>query len=164
MPKAEPPHGDERAVLLGWLDFHRQALAGKCAGLTGEQLVTASVPPSKLTLLGLVRHMTEMERVYGAWGVAGTGELEFVYGPYDDDGPEGDLDDLTPAIVAASMAAWHTEREADDRALAGVTDLAQPGTNGRNVRWNVVKLLQEYARHNGHADLIREAIDGHTGE
>lgn len=165
MPKTEPGHGDERTVLLGWLDFHRQALADKCAGVTDEQMVTASVSPSKLTLLGLVRHLTEMERVYGSWGVGGGGELQFVYGPYEDGGREGDLDDLTPSMVVASIEAWQAERADNDAALAAVDDLATIGTgNGRNVRWNLVKLIQEYARHNGHADLIREAIDGATGE
>ena len=152
-------------MLLGWLDFHRQALADKCAGVSDEQMVTASVPPSKLTLLGLVRHITEMERVYGSWGVGGDGELEFVYGPYEDGGPEGDLDDLTPAMVAPSIAAWRAERAAHDAALTAADDLGSADTgNGRMVRWNLVKLIQEYARHNGHADLIREAIDGVTGE
>jgi len=112
-----------------------------------------------------VRHITEMERVYGSWGVGGGGELEFVYGPYEDGGPEGDLDDLTPAMVAPSIAAWRQEGAANDAALTAADDLGSADTgNGRMVRWNLVKLIQEYARHNGHADLIREAIDGVTGE
>jgi hypothetical protein len=163
--KHEPGDGDERSVLIGWLAFHRQTLAEKLAGLGEQQVVLASVPPSKLTLLGLVRHLTEMERVYGGWAFAGDGELEFVYGPYEDGGPEGDLDDLTAALVAPSLRAWEAERAATDAALEGIDDLATRGSgNGRSVRWNLVKLIQEYARHNGHADLIRESIDGATGE
>jgi len=163
--KSEPGDHDERSVLIGWLTFHRQALSDKSAGLSDQQLVTASVPPAKLTLLGLIRHLTEMERVYGAWALAGHGELQFVYGPYEDGGPEGDLDDLTAEMVEPSMRAWDDERAATDAALDRIDDLATTGSgNDRSVRWNLVKLIQEYARHNGHADLIRESIDGATGE
>ncbi len=165
MPKHEPLEGDERAIVLGWLAFHRQATADKCVGLSDEQLVLASVPPSKLTLLGLVRHLTEMERVYGTWAIGGGESLEFVYGPYEDGGPEGDLDDLTPDMVAPSLEAWKRERSLNDELIAGVDSLDLKGAgNGRSLRWNLVKLMQEYARHNGHADLIRESIDGTTGE
>lgn len=165
MAKVEPGEGDERTVLLAWLAFHRQAMVDKRAGLSDQQMVTASVPPSKLTLLGLMRHLTEMERVYATWAIAGGGQLEFVYGPYEDGGPEGDLDDLTPEMVAPSIAAWEGERLLADAMIAGIDSLDQVGAgNGHSLRWNLVKLLQEYARHNGHADLIRESIDGITGE
>jgi hypothetical protein len=162
--RQQPGDGDTRAVLLGWLGFHRDAIADKCRGLSDEQLVTASISPSKLTVLGLVRHLTEMERVYAAYALGG-GELEFVYGPYEDGGPEGDFDDLTPAHVAPSLAALRAEQAASDAAIARFDSLDAPGAgNGRSLQWNLVKLLQEYARHNGHADLIREALDGTTGE
>jgi hypothetical protein len=165
MPKHEPLEGDERAIVLGWLAFHRQATADKCVGLSDEQLVLASVPPSKLTLLGLIRHLTEMERVYGTWAIGGGGDLEFVYGPYEEGGREGDLDDLTPDMVAQSIDAWNRELARNDELIGAVNSLDQKGAgNGRSVRWNLVKLMQEYARHNGHADLIRESIDGTTGE
>ncbi len=65
----EPPDGDERSILAGWLAFHRSALEAKCAGLAATQLVTRSVPPSPLSLLGLVRHLTEMERAYAVWAL-----------------------------------------------------------------------------------------------
>jgi hypothetical protein len=165
MPKHEPLEGDERSIILGWLAFHRQATADKCTSLSDEQMVLASVPPSKLTLLGLVRHLTEMERVYGTWAIGGAGELEFVYGPYEAGGPEGDLDDLTPDMVTPSVEAWNHERARNDELIAAADSLDQRGAgNGRSLRWNLIKLMQEYARHNGHADLIRESIDGTTGE
>jgi hypothetical protein len=164
MNKREPGDGDERSILLGWLAFHRDALTDKYVGVSREQLVVASTPPSKLTLLGLVRHLTEMERVYFTYALGG-GELEFVYGPYEEGGPEGDFDDLTPEMAVASFEALSAEQARADALIGGFDSLDTPGAgNGRSLRWNVVKVIQEYARHNGHADLIREALDGVTGE
>jgi hypothetical protein len=160
----EPGEGDERAILLGWLAFHRDALAAKCADLDAEQLVTRSAPPSPLSLLGLVRHLTEMERVYGAWALGPRAELAWVWGDYTDDGPEWDID-CDASMVEESMTAWARERAATDERLAEHADLSSVGAgNGRTARWNLQKLIGEYARHNGHADLIRERIDGRTGE
>ena len=160
----EPSDGDERSILLGWLAFHRDGLRLKCAGLTPEQLVEKSTPPSKLTLLGLLRHLTEMERVYAAWALGPTTPLQFVWGEYTDDGPEWDFD-VDASMVDDSFAKWDREREAADQAIAGHPSLDSVGAgNGRTVRWNLQKLVGEYARHVGHADLLREAIDGATGE
>lgn len=160
----EPPDGDERAILLGWLQFHRNALEAKCAGLDDAQLVARSAPPSPLSLLGLVRHLTEMERVYGAWALGPKVELQWVWGEYTDGGPEWDID-ADESMVAESMAAWKREKEAADGRIAEHAGLDSVGAgNGRTLRWNLQKLVGEYARHNGHADLIRERIDGQTGE
>jgi Protein of unknown function (DUF664) len=160
----EPPDGDERSVLLGWLAFHRDALAAKCAGLEGEDLVVASTPPSKLTLLGLVRHLTEMERVYVCYALGPPGELDLVYGNYEDGGPEWDFD-VDASMVAESFAKWEREQQAADALIELHTSIDAIGTgNGRSVRWNLQKVVGEYARHNGHADLVRERIDGATGE
>jgi len=87
---AEPPDADERELLLGWLAFHRDALAAKCDGLTPDELVAAAALPSRLTLLGLVRHLTEMERVYASYALGPPGPLRFVYGDYEEEGPEWD--------------------------------------------------------------------------
>jgi len=157
----EPGNGTERELLMAWLAFHRDALAAKCDGLDDAQLVTASAPPSDLSLLGLVRHLTEMERVYLVHALTG-GELRLVY--CTDDEPDGDIVGLTPDMAQPSMARWHAERVAGDRLLAGVGSLDAVRGNGYPVRWNLIKLIQEYARHNGHADLIRERIDGAIGE
>lgn len=160
----EPPEGDERQVLLGWLAFHRNALAAKCDGLSAAQLVTTSAPPSKLTLLGLVRHLTEMERVYAVWALGPDEALQFVYGDYEDGGPEWDLD-VDASMVAESFANWERERAAADALIEQHRSVDTIGSgNGRSVRWNLQKLVGEYARHNGHADLLRERIDGATGE
>nr|WP_325048120.1 DUF664 domain-containing protein [Jiangella anatolica] len=98
---SEPADGDERSILLGWLAFHRDALRANCAGLDAEQLATRSVPPSRLSLLGLVRHLTEMERVYASWALGPAVPLQFVWGDYTDDGPEWDFDAGAPATAAA---------------------------------------------------------------
>jgi hypothetical protein len=160
----EPADGSEADIVVGWLRFHRDALANNATGLTGEQLTAAAAPPSAVTILGLVRHMTEMERVYGAWAIGGSGDLAFVYGDYVDGGPDWDFD-VDPSMVEGSMANWRHERDATDRALASAGSLDSIGSgNGRSVRWNLHKLVGEYARHNGHADIVRERIDGSTGE
>ena len=160
----DPRDGDERSVLLGWLAFHRAALATKCAGLAAADLVTASSPPSNLTLLGLVRHLTEMERVYLVYALGPPGDLTFVYGDYEDGGPEWDLD-VDDSMADVSMAQWESEKLASDAMLSEYSSLDTIGSgNGRSVRWNLQKLVGEYARHNGHADLLRERIDGATGE
>ena len=156
--------GSEIDIVVGWLRFHRDALANNATGLTAEQLTAAAAPPSAMTILGLVRHMTEMERVYGAWAIGGRGDLVFVYGDYVDGGPEWDFD-VDPSMAEASMANWRDECDATDRALVSIGSLDSIGSgNRRSVRWNLHKLVGEYARHNGHADIVRERIDGSTGE
>ena len=94
----------------------------------------------------------------------GGGPLTFVYGPYVDGGPDGDFDDLTVEMVGPSFDAWHHERATADALLVSADLDAPSAGNTRSVRWNIVKLLQEYARHNGHADLIRQSVDGAVGE
>jgi hypothetical protein len=160
----QPADGDERSILLGWLAFHRDALAAKCADLDADQLVRRAVPPSPLSLLGLVRHLAEMERAYGAWALGPRIELEYVWGEYADNGAEWDFD-VDTSMVQESMAAWERERRATDDLISQhpTLDAIGPGS-GMSVRWNLQKLIGEYARHNGHADLIRESIDGQTGE
>jgi len=108
--------------------------------------------------------MTEMERAYAVWALGPDVKLEWVWGDYSDDGPEWDID-ADVSMVAESMSAWEREqRTADDRIAQHETLDSLGGGNGRSLRWNLQKLIGEYARHNGHADLIRERIDGQTGE
>jgi hypothetical protein len=165
MARSEEPTGSqEQELLLGWLAFHRDALATKVDGVARENLVRTGLGGSALSLLGLVRHLTEMERVYLTYCIGG-GELEFVYGPYEDGLPAGDFDELTPDMTESSLEAWHRERRAADALIASASSLDELGKgNGRPLRWNLLKVIQEYARHNGHADLLRESIDGTVGE
>jgi hypothetical protein len=159
----QPGDGSERAVLVGWLEFSRDALLAKCEGVPAERLVERSAPPSALSLLGLVRHLSEMERVYvhDALGPAG-GTWHLRYATEED--PEGGIEGLTVADVGPSLAAYDEDRRASDDLLTGADMGARASGNGLTVRWNVQKLLAEYARHLGHADLLRERIDGSVGE
>lgn len=159
----QPEDGDERSILLGWLAFHRDALRAKCAGLSGEELVRRSAEPSHLSLLGLVRHMAEMEHAYGSWPLGEEREFDWVWGDYADDA-EDDID-CAVADVDVSFGRWREEIARTDVAVEACADLgALAPANGYTLRWNLAKLVGEYARHNGHADIIRERIDGATGE
>ncbi|MDO8361640.1 MAG: DUF664 domain-containing protein [Actinomycetota bacterium] len=159
----DPTDGDEVHVLLGWLKFHRRAAAEKCDGVSAVDLIRNGLGGTSMSLLGLIRHLTEMERVYAVFAIGGV-DLTFSYGPYDEGGPDGDFDNLTVEMVEPSLAAWRAECAAADAVLAGTSPDDVGRGNHRSVRWNLVKLMQEYARHNGHADLIRQSIDGATGE
>jgi uncharacterized damage-inducible protein DinB len=158
--------GGERAALEGWLDFHRATLAQKCSGLTAAQLKARPVPPSALSLLGLVRHMTEVER----WWFRMHGNAEDLPSPYDPDETGADFDDTADADAAADLEAFHQETEACRAAMTGKDlDLVVPSRGDhpertRDLRWIYLHMIEEYARHNGHADLLREAIDGATGD
>ncbi len=159
----QPADGDERSILTGWLAFHRGALAAKCHALSDEQLVERAAEPSALSLLGLVRHMAEMERAFGVWGLGPKADLEWVWGRYENDA-EHDFD-CDASMVKESMRVWREEMRKADVALARHPTLDEVGGgNGYSVRWNLAKLVGEYARHNGHADPMRERIDGQTGE
>ena len=149
-------------LLLGWLNFHRDALAAKCDGLTPDQLVLASAPPSTLSLLGLVRHLTEMERHYLVHALSGE-DRGFHY--CTSENPDADIEGIDASMAEDSMRRWHSERADADTLIARCTDPSAPVATGWNtVRWHLLKVIQEYARHNGHADLVRERIDGATGE
>jgi uncharacterized damage-inducible protein DinB len=157
----------ERESLQGWLDFHRATLLWKCAGLTADQLKQRAVAPSKLTLLGLVRHMTEVER----WWFRMHGGDQDVAFPYSSEGDEeADFDALADADAEADLAAFQRETQEADAAVRGRhldTVVPSRGHNPervRDIRWIYVHMIEEYARHNGHADIIREQIDGVTGD
>ncbi|GAA2472564.1 DinB family protein [Winogradskya humida] len=161
---AEPFTGDERAMLEGWLDWHRQTLLSKCAGLTAPQLKVASVEPSNLTLLGLVRHMSEVERAWFRQAAAGQ-DLPDIY--CDDTNLDGDFDDVADADAEANFATHLAELDAV-RATVADLPLDHEFPNKRrgsiSLRWVYLHMIEEYARHNGHADLLRERIDGVTGD
>ena len=159
----EPFTGPERPMLQGWLDWHRQTLLSKCAGLTAEQLKLASASPSNLSLLGLVRHMTEVERSWFRTRAAGEADLGDVY--CSPDNIDGDFDDVADADAEANFRAYTAEIADVDRKIAGFSlddEFTHRGT--KSVRWVYLHLIEEYARHNGHADLLRERLDGTTGD
>lgn len=159
----EPFVGGERDILAGYLDWHRQTLLFKCAGLTTAQLKTASVEPSNLTLLGLVRHMAEVERWWFRRRAAGVDVGDLYCSKESED---GDFDDIETADPEADFATYLREC---DLSRAAVADLPLDHTfrhqrlGEMSLRWVYVHMIEEYARHNGHADLLRERIDGVTG-
>jgi Protein of unknown function (DUF664) len=156
----------ERAALEGWLDFHRNTLLVKCRGLTGAQLTQRAVPPSSLSLLGLVRHMTDVERAWFRIRAAGEPGLAFRYST--DEFPDGEFDFAEPSGAAADLAAYREECELARAAMVGRslddTFVHQRYGTTIDVRWVYLHMIEEYARHNGHADLLRERIDGVTGD
>ncbi|WP_055696106.1 DinB family protein [Streptomyces prasinopilosus] len=156
----------DRAMLEGWLDYHRQTLAQKCEGLTDEQLRTASVPPSDLSLMGLVRHMADVERGWYRRVLAGE-DAEPLH--YDEADPDGDFHLTGTETWQEAYTTWQAEVDVARRNAAGfgLDDLAR----GRHrsgerftLRWIHTHMIEEYARHNGHADLLRERLDGATGD
>jgi uncharacterized damage-inducible protein DinB len=155
----------EREMLDGWLDFHRQTLLSKCAGLTEAQLKEAASPPSSLTLLGLVRHMAEVERSWFRRRVDGQ-DIPFLYA--GDDDWDADFNQAGGADAEAEFKVYAREVEAA-REAAARHDLDEMffhviRKTDMSVRWVYTHMVEEYARHNGHADLLRERIDGSTGE
>lgn len=159
----------EREMLDGWLEYHRDTLAWKCAGLDDKQLRQAAAAPSGLTLLGLVRHMAEVERSWFRRVLADEDAGPIYYSDADEDGDfhVGDGDTWTDAY-----AVWQAEiaRARELAAARSLDDLSagprrDASTGERfSLRWIYTHMIEEYARHNGHADLIREAIDGVTGD
>ncbi|WP_270889526.1 DinB family protein [Pedococcus sp. 5OH_020] len=165
--RVEPDRiGGERAALEQFLDYHRMTLLMKCAGLTAPQLKEQAVPPSTLSLLGLVRHVTEVERWW--FRMHANGEtLDF---PYDPDQNGADFLATASADAKSNLEAYGREIEAAREAVADKPlDMVVPSRGDhpertRDIRWIYLHMIEEYARHNGHADLLREALDGITGE
>ena len=165
--RTDPPAvADEREMLLSWLDFHRATLERKCEGLDAAALSRRSVPPSSMSLIGLVRHMSEVERRWLQGRFAGL-EVEPLY--QREEAPNAAFDEAEAADPAAALSTFRSEcdrsREIVDS--ASLDDIA-PRPSGRralqpSLRYVLVHLIEEYARHNGHADLLREVIDGTVG-
>lgn len=151
-------------MLAGWLRWHRETLALKCAGLTPDQLTERSAAPSSLSLLGLVRHLADVERSWMRRVIGGENAPPIFYSDVDID---GDFDNLDSADVDDVFAIWLSEIARADEIVAAVGSLDEVRRRrGRDisVRWILFHMVEEYARHNGHADLLRERIDGVTGE
>jgi len=162
--RTDPPTvADERTLLTGFLDYHRDTLAWKCSGLSDEQLKQRSVEPSSLSLLGLLRHLTEVERGWFVKTIAGE-EAPPMY--YTEDNQDGDFDDLDTHAPTEVYEAWQAAC-ARSREITAARELDFEGSRPHrnySLRWVLIHMIEEYARHNGHADLLRERIDGATGE
>ncbi|GAA3814768.1 DinB family protein [Streptomyces phyllanthi] len=158
---------DERSTLEGFLDYHRQTLEMKCAGLDDTQLRTASVPPSELSLMGLVRHMADVER---GWfrRVLGNEDAKPIY--YSEEDSDGEFHLTGADTWEDAYTTWQAEITAARRNAArfALDDVSEGRSRFTEepitLRWIYTHMIEEYARHNGHADLLRERIDGTTGE
>jgi uncharacterized damage-inducible protein DinB len=159
-----PPRRNEpeRQMLRDWLDWHRATLLRKCAGLDATQLAKRAVPPSSLSLLGLVRHMSDTERGWVRQTFRGEQIPDLYYRP---DAEDADFAEADPDRAEEDFERYHAECRAVDAALEGakLDDTFTFREVTMSVRWMWQHLVEEYARHNGHADLIREAIDGSAG-
>ncbi|HVX46350.1 MAG TPA: DinB family protein [Mycobacteriales bacterium] len=167
-PRADPPPaGDERSLLSGFLRWHRETLELKCSGLDAEALARRSVEPSTMSLLGLVRHMAYVERTWFRKFLAGE-DVPDLFAATPDEDFDGAVAD--PDIVARAWELWREEIAFAERFVAEVPDLdvlgrgRDPDRGRMTVRWVRVHMIEEYARHNGHADLLRERIDGALGQ
>jgi uncharacterized damage-inducible protein DinB len=149
-------------MLAGWLEHHRGILIWKCEGLTAEQLRQRSVPPSTLSLLGLVRHMADVERGWFQQVFLGE-DVPELYG-------EADFNEVDLADPAEAFEAFDRECDTSRRVVAQALSLDLPSKVASertgepwSLRWIITHMIEEYARHNGHADLLRESVDGTTG-
>ena len=165
-PTVDRPGGSlvagERELLSGLLAHHRATLLANCSGLTGEQLATRTVEPSGISLLGLLRHLRKVERIWWRQRVGGQ-DVKPLHG--FGEGVDRDFDELDPDQAAADYSSLLDEwREADAvAATRDLDDVVQAGGDPFTVRFVYLHLIGEYARHNGHADLVRERVDGATG-
>lgn len=173
-PREHGPHlGDERTTLAESLRCQRLTLELKCADLDAAAMARRAVEPSTMSLLGLVRHLAEMERSTFRMTLAGQ-DVPRLYTSPDD--PDGDFDGAVPdpAVVAEAWAAWRAEVEFATRYVADAPSLDatvddphnEKGSGGgaMSLRELLVGTIEEYARHLGHADLLRERIDGRLGQ
>jgi uncharacterized damage-inducible protein DinB len=159
-----PFEADERVTLTAFLDYQRATLALKCEGLTDDQLRERAVPPSSLSLLGLVRHMAEVERNWFR-PVLGGEEMAGIFSPDVD--WEVAFRDAATADVAEAFRLWRAECDHARALVAAAPSFDVTGFRRSgyvSLRWVMTHMIEEYARHNGHADLIRERLDGSTGE
>ncbi len=168
-----PRLGDERTTLVESLRRQRLTLELKCSGLDAEAMARRSVPPSTMSLLGLVRHLAEMERATFRVMMAGQDVPRLFCSETDRDGDfDGAVAD--PAVVAQAWEAWRAQVDFASRFVAEASSLDIAGDDPRNqhgsgggpmsLREALVGMIEEYARHMGHVDLLRERIDGRVGQ
>jgi uncharacterized damage-inducible protein DinB len=169
-PRTDPPgQGSELATLTGFLDWYRKTLELKCSGLDAEALARRSVEPSSMSLLGLVRHMADVERGWFRRFMDGQDAPDLFSSKED---PDGDWDGARPdpVLVEQAWQAWREEVAFADQFVAAAPGLELTGKREDmwrrklSLRWVLTHMVEEYARHVGHADLLRERIDGAVGQ
>jgi uncharacterized damage-inducible protein DinB len=157
------PQADERTTLEGWLDFYRATLVNKVDGLDDEQVRVPAVAPSPLTLLGLVQHMAEVERTWFRRALGGE-DVPRIY-PDGSERDDGGFTLAPDAGIESARRTWDAE-VARSREHCATRELDEVGTHQGlqvSLRWIYSHVIAEYARHAGHADLVRERLDGTTG-
>jgi Protein of unknown function (DUF664) len=165
-PRTDGGFEGERATLVGYLRDQRLTLDMKCSGLDADGMARRSVPPSNLSLLGLLRHLAGVEQHWFRQVMAGQ-ERPRHYRAGDD--PDGDFNGAVadPEVVADAWATWRAEVAFAERFVAQAPDLDVAGIRPEGpmaLREVLVHMIEEYARHNGHADFLRERIDGRVGQ
>ena len=161
-----PMTGDKRVVLDHWLDLYRDTVLLTIAGLDAGQLARRAVPPSSsMSLIGVVRHLTEVEAYWLRLVLLDEQDVPDYY--CTPASPDGDFDDIDIVTAAADVAAYCAELATTRANMSAWTDLDAPVRGLRkgssvNLRWILIHLIEEYARHLGHMDLLREAVDGRT--
>ncbi len=161
-PADGPLTGDDRPILEGFLNWQRATLLNICAGLTADQLASRPILSSRLSPLGLIRHLAKVERIWFSERAAGR-HVEPMYDPSR--GRAADFDDVRADEARADVERLQAEWRRSDEAVAGMdfADTFDVGGETFSLRMVYVHMIYEYARHNGHADLLRESIDGVTG-
>ena len=166
-PDDDPREGletgtDERSVLTDYLRHYRMTFELKCADLDAEQLSRCSVPPSTMSLLGLLRHLAGVEQTWFRIRLSGLDEPRH----YRDEGPDGEFTGAVAddAVVTDAWARWRDEVAFAERYVAEAASMDAVGADGTVLRDILVHMIEEYARHCGHADLLRECVDGRVGQ
>jgi uncharacterized damage-inducible protein DinB len=164
-----PPQACERATLAGFLRWQRETLELKCSGLGPADLARRSAEPSTMSLLGLVRHLADVEQGWFRYIMAGQDVPPHFSSAAE---PDGDFDGAVPdpAVVAQAWEVWRAETAFADQFIAQAPSLditgkiPDPWRGPMSLRWVLVHVVEEYAQHNGHADLLRERIDSRIGQ
>jgi Protein of unknown function (DUF664) len=156
-----PRTGDERGMLTAYLEHYRETVALKCSGVE-DRLSERSAPPSTMSLHGLVRHLAGVERWWFRINFAGE-DVPLLF--YTDEQPDLDFEDLA-GDPRAALAVWHQECERSRAIVASAASLDAVGARQEpfTLRWLLLRMVAEYAQHAGHADLLREGIDGAVGQ
>jgi hypothetical protein len=159
-----PRVADERAALTAYLEYYRATVEMKCRGLTPEQARTRSMPPSTMSLHGLVRHLAGVERWWFQQNFERR-DVPFLF--FTEDQPDLDFDPPADADFTEDLETWRAECAVSREIVAAhdLDDTARPldWYEDVDLRWLVLRMITEYAQHCGHADLLREGVDGRTG-
>ena len=168
-PRSEESPDGEFAIIRAYLSNYRITLGMKCEGLSPEQLARRSVPPSTMSLLGLIRHMARVEHNWFHRSLRGHRDVPRLFWAEDDQDLDFDGAVGQQGVVDEAFAQWRAQIAAADEWLDGEVDLGATvlvprGDSSATVRDILIHMVEEYARHCGHADLLRECIDGRTGQ